>query len=137
MLPAGVRCGHVYCEGRMVRRRSDLARGSHHWILDKCHLGSGPALWCGAGDRSTRPPTSNLHSGQILHRTCSSYSLVSVLKLGFSTHTLLIAYLSWKSDLQKKVFHREINNPKCAPDMLYYRAGISNLYQVTSVCSPR
>ena len=67
---------------------------------------------CGAaGHRSTHTPTSNLHSGQILHRTCSSYSLVSVLKLGFSLHTLLfIAYLSWKLDLQKKVFHREINN---------------------------
>ena len=50
----------------MVRRQAaDLAPGCLYWILDKCHLGSGPDQAATAGRRLACPGsiliTSNLH----------------------------------------------------------------------------
>ena len=63
---------------------------TNHWILDKCHLGSGPALrrcWSPLHTYTNIQPSQRPDFTQDVLQLQSR--LVSVLKLGFSTHTLL------------------------------------------------
>ena len=72
------------------KTRLDLAWSCLYWILDKCHLGSGPALrrcWSPLHTYTNIQPSQRPDFTQDVLQLQSR--LVSVLKLGFSTHTLL------------------------------------------------